>query len=245
MENLSKENPEPKETEEVQTLPAVITDTVTEETEEDNKLITFVETASVSNVARVSGSYPVIRNNDVAVNIDNYHFLEIDKQRELASVIAKSGVNGYNERSTDLVMTLIEFGRTIGIAPLTAIQGINLVSGKFIMSYHLMNTICIASRLVSTTIIDDYKPIPSQKDPKTVGNYVTKIQFVRKMPNGLPDLVYTSVYYYSDAQKAGLLTKDVWIKFPKQMMRARCFAEGARFVAPDLIGGGVYVEGEI
>ena len=48
-----------------------------------------------------------------------------------------------------------------------------------------------------------------------------------------------------DAKRAGLGGKDNWRKYPKAMLRARCISGALRAWAPDAIGAGVYVEGEI
>ncbi len=39
------------------------------------------------------------------------------------------------------------------------------------------------------------------------------------------------------AKKAGLGTKDMWLKYPRQMLRARCVSEGIRTVCPGATSG--------
>lgn len=39
------------------------------------------------------------------------------------------------------------------------------------------------------------------------------------------------------AKKAGLGTKDMWAKYPRQMLRARCVSEGCKTVLPSSTGG--------
>jgi len=50
----------------------------------------------------------------------------------------------------------------------------------------------------------------------------------------------------SRATRAGLWGKNVWKKYPNEMLRWRALAEGTRLYFPEVIAGGaVYVEGEI
>lgn len=49
-----------------------------------------------------------------------------------------------------------------------------------------------------------------------------------------------------DAQRAGLAGKDVWKKYPKMMLRARCLSDGIASHCPETARGlRVYGEGEI
>lgn len=70
-------------------------------------------------------------------------------------------------------------------------------------------------------------------------DYLTKVKFTRerRLPSGtFKTIEHIEEYRYSDAIKAGLLEKpgDVWKKYPKNMMFARCCGNGANIVAPDV-----------
>lgn len=64
-------------------------------------------------------------------------------------------------------------------------------------------------------------------------NYITQIEFTRPS-NGM---VITQEFYYKDAKDAGYLegSNANWTKRYKNMSLARCFTEGARNIAPDLV----------
>ena len=51
------------------------------------------------------------------------------------------------------------------------------------------------------------------------------------------NMTETYKYYWSDAVKAGLTTKAVWISYPKAMLYSRCFTALADRVASDLMMG--------
>ena len=44
-------------------------------------------------------------------------------------------------------------------------------------------------------------------------------------------------YCYSEAVEAGLTTKDVWVKYRRALMKARCFTMGATEIASDVVQG--------
>lgn len=64
-------------------------------------------------------------------------------------------------------------------------------------------------------------------------NYITQIEFIRPS-NGM---VIMQEFYYKDAKDAGYLegSNANWTKRYKNMSLARCFTEGARNIAPDLV----------
>lgn len=69
---------------------------------------------------------------------------------------------------------------------------------------------------------------------------ITEYEFTRliKQEDGsFEKLVVTSEFRMSDAAKAELLTKDVWVKYPARMCDARAFAIGAREIASDVTLG--------
>lgn len=70
-------------------------------------------------------------------------------------------------------------------------------------------------------------------------DYVTEFKFTRyKMINGVERVMTTtSKFSLTDAQKAGLIDKDNYSKYPKVMIDHRAFSLGARDIADDLLMG--------
>lgn len=98
----------------------------------------------------------------------------------------------------------------------------------------------------------------SRSVPDTIGNYtiknkpiipcvaiaefdrITEYEFTRliQLQDGsYKELVVNSEFRMSDAAKAGLLEKDVWVKYAPRMCDARAFAIGAREIASDITLG--------
>lgn len=55
----------------------------------------------------------------------------------------------------------------------------------------------------------------------------------------------TFVFTIEDAQRAGVVGKDNWRKYPRAMLRARCISEMARATFPDALMGCSYVPEEL
>ncbi len=49
----------------------------------------------------------------------------------------------------------------------------------------------------------------------------------------------------ADARAANVVGKDVWKRYPRAMLYARAFTEGARIVGPDLLCGVQYTPEEL
>lgn len=71
-------------------------------------------------------------------------------------------------------------------------------------------------------------------------NYKTIIKLTRKLKQidgSFKEMSIYSSYSYAEARDAGLLEKDNWKKYPKQMCHARALAFGGRMIAADLMLG--------
>lgn len=85
-----------------------------------------------------------------------------------------------------------------------------------------------------------YVYIPNSKKEIVPVDYITEYVFTRKKKD-IDDTwiteVVTSSFTYSEAIKAGVVTKDVWKKWTKTMIDHRAFTPGAREIASDLLLG--------
>lgn len=55
----------------------------------------------------------------------------------------------------------------------------------------------------------------------------------------------TSTFTIDDAKKAGLDSKDIWKKYPRNMLFGRALTNGVRWYCPDIFGGAVYTPEEL
>jgi len=113
-------------------------------------------------------------------------------------------------------------GRELGLPPMTSLEQIFVISGRTAMSAHIMGA------LIKRSGKYDYKVV--EWDDKHC-----KIEFYQR-----GQLIGVSEFTMDDARRAGLLNRESWTKYPKNMLLARALAQGARAFCPDIFGGAVY-----
>lgn len=110
-------------------------------------------------------------------------------------------------------------GRELGLPPMQSIRAVNIVDGKPTLSAETMLALA-------------YQRVPGltcEVATTDVGATVTGAR-----PGGKP---VTVSFTRADAERAGLLGKDNWRKYPAAMYRARAISAWCRVVAPDAILG--------
>ena len=115
-------------------------------------------------------------------------------------------------------------GRELGIPPMQALAGINVIQGKPTLSAELM--LALIFQKVSGAIVNFTTPIEKQDTECTVE---------MQRPGGKFNVFRFSI---EDASRAGLVRSGSgWTKYPAAMLRARAISAGARAVFPDCIMG--------
>lgn len=110
-------------------------------------------------------------------------------------------------------------GREMGYGAFASVQGIHVIQGKPTLSANLM------AAAVKAHPRYNYKVVVMNDDE-------VSIQFYE---DGQPSGV--SAFTKKDAQAAGLLGKDIWKKFPRNMLFSRALSNGVRWFTPDVFNG--------
>ncbi len=126
----------------------------------------------------------------------------------------------------DAVLACIMTGSEMGIGPMLALRSIHMVKGRPVLSADLMLSQAIRSGIKHQWI-----------------EQTGKVATVRLSREGWDP--HTHSYTIEEAAKAGLSRKDNWRAYAPAMLRARCISGALRAYCPDVLGAGVYVEGEI
>lgn len=142
--------------------------------------------------------------------------------RALAEDFQKSGMfSGIS--SLPGYITVIEYGRELGIPPVAALQTFSIVRGK----------ICAEAKVLRALFIDSGGDIEAVETT----DKICKLKFTKK---DRKPFEYT--YTIEEAQREGYLTKDNWKKMPKLMLFERCSSRGIRAFDPRVVMGLYSVE---
>lgn len=125
------------------------------------------------------------------------------------------------------VLYAMEYGRTLGITPLAAITGIHVIEGKPSASAALI------SGLVRQA---GHKLRVRMENGRAVA---TIVRFDD------PGFEFRAEWDMDRAKTAGLTKKDVWLKYPQAMLKARAISEVARDACEEVLFGLHYTPEEL
>ena len=152
----------------------------------------------------------------------------LDQALTLADRMSKSNLlpTTLRGKAPDVLIILMA-GHEMGLSPMQAIRGMQVIEGRPTMSAELM----VAQCLRHPAICESFEMVESTPEKAT---YEAKRKGAR--PQRLS-------FTLKEAQSAGLTNKDNWRKWPAAMLRARASGALARVVFPDLVGG-IYSDDE-
>jgi len=163
---------------------------------------------------------------------DNFNNLE--EMTKFASTLISSGILPVNYKSPESVIATIIQGKELGLKAMTALQNIHFIAGKPTLGVNAISAL-IRGRGIDFQTIRDAEPVKNAEGKNI--DLVTTIRFFRFSPILNKVLEEECSFSWQDAVAAGLTGKDVWKKFPKAMLYARCLSMGARRVANDILLG--------
>ena len=153
----------------------------------------------------------IVKANDTAIVPDHRNL------RSLAMDLLKSGLFG-QVKSVEGAITVIEYGRELGIPPVAALQTMAIVQGKLCMEAKAMLAL-FQNHGGKTKIVERSK---------------TRCQIEFSKPGMEP---YAHEYTIEHARAEKLDQKDNWKKMPETMLFWRCVATGIRAYDPGAIFG--------
>lgn len=117
-------------------------------------------------------------------------------------------------------------GQELGIGPMQSLRSVHVIDGRPTIGADLMLALAIRAGV-------RHQWIESTEQ-------VARLRLTRE---GFEPHEHT--FSIREAQAARLTGKGNWQKYPAAMLRARCLSAALRAFCPDVLGSGVYVEGEI
>lgn len=146
----------------------------------------------------------------------------LDERWRLAKALVASGMIPQKRPEAAIAVMLKAY--ELGVPPMQAFGCMHFFDGKLILDSTLMDGLAASRCGVRKRILESTET-------------VCKIEFTR--PGWEPMVVQFTI---KEAQAAGLVNKDNWKKYPKDMLAARCKARGLRLIAPDYFAGTYAVE---
>lgn len=148
-----------------------------------------------------------------------------DEIAKIAQTVCESGMSEYRQWQDAYV--IIATGLELGVRPMRALQTIHNMRGKPSPSAAL-----VVGLVKGAEVCQRWKTVESTDEQCTISTL-----------RAGEDEPETLTYTMRDAKRAGLGGGN-WNKFPRQMLYARCSAELARRVYPDVVAG-LYVPEEL
>lgn len=152
--------------------------------------------------------------------------LTLPQVLQLGDVLYKSGYFADIKSASQAVVKILR-GQELGIGPVTALEQIHVVQGRTALSAGL-----IAS-LIKRSGRYDYRVLRNDDTACEIAFYQDGKEIGR------------SVFTLDHAKQAGLLTREIWQKYPRNMLFARALSNGAKWYCPDVFGGAVYTPEEL
>lgn len=160
----------------------------------------------------------------------------IDDLQRLARLLATSNYfdakAAGGETAIAQIATKILAGAEMGYGPFASVQGIHVIQGKPVISANLM------AAAVKRSGRYDYRV-------RRLDNDGCELEFFQRNAEKFESIGKTA-FTRDDAKAAGLLGKDNWSKFARNMFFARAMSNGIRFFCPDVFdGSAVYTPDEL
>jgi len=140
----------------------------------------------------------------------------------LGDVFVKSGMFKDLKSQAQAVVKILA-GRELGLAPLESMTNIYIVNGKVALQAKIIGSLIKKSPRYDYTI--------NKLEDEECSITFFSINGEKRTEIG------KSTFTKANAAKAGLINKDVWKNYPRNMMFARALSNGARWYCSDVFCG--------
>ena len=141
-----------------------------------------------------------------------------EETMSLGTVLAKSGYFSDAKDASQAVVKILA-GRELGIGPIAAMSGIDIIKGNPTLGAN------VTAALIKASSKYDYRVAELTNDACELIFYENHEESGR------------SRFTMADAKRAGLVGGTSWQKYPRNLLFARAIKNGGRFYCPDAFGG--------
>ena len=138
---------------------------------------------------------------------------ELTEVMNLGNIFVKSGMFKDVKSQAQAVVKIL-YGRELKLTPIESMTNIYFVNDKLALPAKLISALIKRSGMYDYT--ETECGLTFTKNGKVIGK---------------------SMFTFKDAAKAGLVNKDNWKNYPRNMLFARALTNGARWYCPDVFSG--------
>ena len=142
-----------------------------------------------------------------------------DAKRLSAAIVDSHLFSAYGKPQDAFLVIMA--GREFGLGAMASLRSFHIVEGRPCLSAQAMMGLCMRHSTCQ------FFRVVSASSEEVV---------VEAQRAGWPEPSRMS-FTIKDAQRANLIGKQIWKKYPRAMLTNRCIAEAARFWFPDVVGG--------
>lgn len=167
-------------------------------------------------------------------------FANLGEMKKWAEAIIDSGLLPQSVSAWEQVITIVQHGKELGLTPHIALNNIHVIAGRPVISSSMLGAM-LKKRGVEWTIEEDFATIKAP-DGKADKRTMYKFYWKSKITDSVMETSFSITWVQMEL--AGYVTKSNWLKYPKEMMRARCLTYAVRALFPEVFLG-LYSDVEI
>lgn len=152
--------------------------------------------------------------------VTRYEPRDFNELGRLAQAVVRSGLAPSSVKKPEDALIILMSGAELGLTAMQSLRSIHVIQGRPTLSADLMVA------LVRRSPLCEYFKLLELNNRRCV--------YEAKRVDGDP---VRYEFTWEDAQRAGLTSRDMWKKYPKNMLRARCASALARAEYPELMVG--------
>ena len=143
---------------------------------------------------------------------------ELKQPMAIGEVFAKSGMFPDVKSQAQAVVKILA-GKELGLSPFESMASVYVVNGRLALTAKAMSGLIKRSK--------KYDYVIKKLDDTECTVDITNAD----------GIVGSTTFTFKDAAKAGLVNKDNWKNYPKNMLFARALSNACRFYCPEVISG--------
>lgn len=145
---------------------------------------------------------------------------QLPAMQKMAEIYLKAKIINPQLKTEEEVLAVMFKAHELGVSQTYALEKMSVINNGVFMEAELILALIYGSGACNALDIKE------AQDSCTV-----------TMTRSRPKIKHSATFKREDAMKAGLLNRDTWIKYPKNMLRWRAITDCARVVFPDVLAG--------